>query len=1519
MVDPLLSQEMFRKLYSKRTTYLAYIWVLPCLFILPLFGQSPSNVSIAADIELTWSEAPKRLQRNLNDLNQRYATQKSSEGQHLFTYQIENPESSPFELIDLDGLYVGSISKRDHSHELELRLKPGVVIDFETLPDPKVLTLEIEVVAKSREDLARIYGEDQVDGLIEQQSTLSIPNSLGFQIHVADVDEKPLVLPPYRADSPQPGRVIQLKESDGPILIPISSLFSDPEGQPLYRKSNEEDVQIVEYLGLSPHFQETVRRVGDVDRDTNFQLGNSPQQDGQIVSVESIGDSYRITPVRGANEGIRKAEILIRGWTGSGPTLPDTKLDAAASDGLAKITVYVQTGANNLPSFRGATGLGASVNEGYITSIVPGNGTWAALDLDDHEVVHSLRGQSNTGACFNSILPGLDYMGTCLRMDPSGSHILVQGYLDYEAIQEDPVIRLTIEATDEFGGIVEIPLHITILDIDERVSGSLGTNTLGMHIEHQKTHRIDLSKVYVDPEGVEQILFHARSQHPDLVTAEIVDDTLLELNASAVGSASVNVWVDTKHGTLHETLAIDIRDTNNPPEFLTQNTSLVYLVSETEPPGSVLEQVIEAVDQDVTDRLTLTISPNRYFELQKFGLSEGQVHQAQLKVKSGLDYETVKQHNLELTVTDGIETTKIPVLVHVVDIDEPPYARHQLPSTVAIRVHQTLEINPSDYFVDEDTSDLRVNAYGVDAGLLEIVDKSNQLLTFKGISPGFLNLKLIAKDSKGQAALAELDVEVIETVPPSLKSAIPSKIVHTGLDEISLDGHFEDMDSDFYIAEATSGDDDLLWVFIPQDGSLNLITYGWSPGMTTVSVTVEDPQENSTTTTFDIAIAPSTAQASRRIETIEVIQGGTQTVALSEFTQIDTSSYSHLMPLVRYSDIVSVGVNESRSELVLTGSSPGETPIALITTSPDQTRRVLRMKVQVTSPAPSIDHVYEEVYLELGGEAKVVNLKTGFSHPSQLTYSVKAAQDDLVEIWIEDNSLSIRALAVGQTRLTVIATEPTGKQAAIEFPVVVSDSALTQVEQESLSAMSNALLSSVSTVISQRVKQPLRNRLQIEDQIELLHNPTSNPPTSIFASEELRSDVAVPTSTSILPNDRASFSNHTHESRGTVTNPFWDLDLQYQRNQLAWSFWSTTDQQTFSASTTQGRLHANYLGTELIVSDHLLIGIAGSSAEATSTYSYGTISGTLNTNQTLTVPYFQYQPNHSLNIWALIAQGRGKLISTQNNTKDRNETLQTRLTSLGTSYALFNHPLFDLSLQAEIGYAVATTQSHSSRSSLESSARQLSAGLSVSTNQHFQNWRMTPNLELNIRADEVNGTQDTGVEMIASTQLTRGIFSLNIQGRQLFQNADSTYEESGVSLSATIRPNLNGTGWSLTLMPSWGSVQPALDRNTPSYSSLTNLNQTASNSLIDSNDNNKALSWDLSHGWLIHHDRLLMVPFISEVTGTYGQRELGVRLNSAASISHQFKLQLSSRTQIRSTPSSINLPSEWLLTGTMTF
>lgn len=869
---------------------------LPLLALLVLFApsisaQSASQAFTQTTLSLEWSESAEQQAANLQSLNSAFAASKGSTGARFANYSIRNAGSSMFELYDREGRYITVQDRADYSHELEIRLKSSATIDFEALPSSKQLTLVVDAVAKSETEIRRLVHSSEVDAALAARDRLNTPSSLTVSITVTDFDERPVVASQYEpSTNHRRGFLLRMNADGGAVRIRGDSLFLDPEKRPLYFKPNSEDVEIREFLGYSPNFGTRTVSIGSTELDTNYLSGNSPSTDGTIVNVSVEASTIVLTPVKGDQDGIQKAEVWVRGWDQRGPTAVLPRLDPATAESLAKITVLVQTGQNRLPQWPGnATGFSISVDEGFTGPLAPERGTWNATDPDNDQITYSLLDTSTRDACASPTPgPGISFAGACIRLDSTTSVVFnVYGEFDFETVRANPIGRFTLAATDSRGAVSEASFTVRVDNVVEPIEGGFRTRALSIYLPTTTVKRFDLSELFKDPEERGPLSFRAISGNSTIVSVNEIPDPVLQITALKLGRTTIHAWATSPSGgTLSSSLTVVVKDENNPPEFPGGVTRYQVNVAENAPIGTTLLPSITASDSDFGDVLSFSLQENAHFRLSDEGL---QVNQIQLATKALLDFETQPNYVLTLTVSDDVDSDSVEVYVNLTDIDESVLATAEVIAPISLSVNGMHSFDASTHFVDDEGQTPHIRVTGFDSTIVDILVRSDGHVQIFAKRNGATEATLTASDTSGGIAAKRFSILVERSEPPVVSRPIADQSMQLGLLELSLASLFSDPDSTVSIVEVSSSNEDVLWAIQPRSDPDTLVLYAWMNGTAEITILARDPNGNEASHSFTVTVTDEEAPVTEALIPDQTLTVGQRLGTLSLLQAFSTA------------------------------------------------------------------------------------------------------------------------------------------------------------------------------------------------------------------------------------------------------------------------------------------------------------------------------------------------------------------------------------------------------------------------------------------------------------------------------------------------------------------------------------------------------------------------------------------------------------------------------------------------------
>ena len=137
-------------------------------------------------------------------------------------------------------------------------------------------------------------------------------------------------------------------------------------------------------------------------------------------------------------------------------------------------------------------------------------------------------------------------------------------------------------------------------------------------------------------------------------------------------------------------------------------------------------------------------------------------------------------------------------------------------------------------------------------------------------------------------------------------------------------------------------------------------------------------------------------------------------------------------------------------------------------------------------------------------------------------------------------------------------------------------------------------------------------------------------------------------------------------------------------------------------------------------------------------------------------------------------------------------------------------------------------------------------------------------------------------------------FVLELPGRRFDVTGAQRFSERGVAMTATVNPYMDGTGFTDSISPRWGSDVRLNDMIWQDQMSVAHQNFDGISSKSLSNDSNAQLNAQLGYGWLVANEQFLLTPFVQFAsTGDERQQtQFGAHLRQLVLGSSSFSAKL---------------------------
>ena len=992
-------------------------------------------------------------------------------------------ESSPFLDFDFELDTTGkSKFELSTSAPLKINFKTGQSLDYEM-----TRSIQFTITATKKQT---------------SNSTLT-PNSLTVTLILNNVEEQPEVLPAFSGNRGRVF-YIQRSPDIGQIpTIPISHVFRDPEGLAMTFKGCADDFAVEEFdmasatltsTDANPNprgaFNDDAHPANDATAPTRhcplvttdpstYVAMNDVTRNGRVVNLMTFGPSLRITPVAATltGAGVRHAVITFRGWVGApendgGGGNVDDNLKISPE---AKITVYVKTGENNPPSFI-ATGYEVRVNETVNESPVhlgpptTSPTAWNASDLDDDPITYRLEGSPASVACRTmtdgTVVTDAVALGRgCAWLDSTalaGNNVAIKGKnIDYESAPPNRTYTITLVASDGYNPLDDrrVPINIIVQNVDEGLEFAGPINQISQLVVGRAGRSVDLHEHFTDPDGT-PITYTVTSSNPSIVSVSL-SGSILTVNAVGTAGSTTVVVVATSGGVSDvQVIRVSVRETNQAPTFVggVATVNAGRTVQENEPTDSIVRVPGLRYNDPDGDSITASVVNSTPFEAVVDPRIGERTHTGEigLKLVGTLDHETSQSHVVRVQLNDGwdLSTRTADVIVTVGDHPEPPQVATDSqgrPRTIpdqTVAVNGRGSVNVAEYFTDPEGARLQFNAaIQTGAQFVSVSVVGFSTIQFEGLqatgnTPA--TVVVTATDPSDQSARLTFRIFVSSNNPPTLvrQPVVPALRVGAAT-TISLTGTFTDPDADDRVLryEASSNDEQVVLAQVSNDG-LSMVLIPRAEGSTTIVVTAIDTRGGRGQVSVPVTVLGNVAPViDTPISTLELRpnQVGTPIDLTNHFSDPDGDTLTFTAATAQ-PNIATATVDGN--SLTIRARDRGLTSVTVTAMDPDGESVQMTFLVAVLNDPPTAQTAIT-LNLEHRGDSDSVDLTTIFTDPDNdaLTFEATIADDTIATVSVQGSTLTVEAIGVGESEITVTATDEFGLAGMSMFTVTIANQA----------------------------------------------------------------------------------------------------------------------------------------------------------------------------------------------------------------------------------------------------------------------------------------------------------------------------------------------------------------------------------------------------------------------------------------------------------------------------------------------
>ena len=834
---------------------------------------------------------------------------------------------------------------------------------------------------------------------------------------------------------------------------------------------------------------------------------------------------------------------------------------------------------------------------------------------------------------------------------------------------------------------------------------------------------------------------------------------------------------------------------------------------------------------------------------------------------------TAERTTIEVVISTNPSTNRPPEL----DRDALTAA---LPPANTIPEGEFFELELDQLFSDPDPGDriATFEAATSDADVLFVdLDASNLLAA--ALAPGMATLTIVARDTFGSETTVKETITITAATTSSLvitsqtldrsapltldlRAAVPVVLAQNA--KLTL--------------ESAVGDASILSTAA---NASRLTITALNQGRTYVKLKVVGANGYAAKTVFfvDVVNAPPMLETAIPDQTTTRVDGLTIDIG-DAFVDADGEALT-LTAQAGDDDIIDIILDGSL--LSITGLQVGETTITLIAMDASGLMTSTSFKIAVENVGPIIAASLGPFRLEVGGEAVEQSIAGLFVDDGDtLTYTMQLDRANIVDASLIKTVAQFSPLSRGNVSFIVTATDAFGAEATITGEITVSDEKLKEIAAKSLTGFGRALISSVSSSIGERLNADTRDA----DLSRFSWQPAAHDEfatSSKVGSIQIDADWNATEGGNPGATTLRTGGQHMNLGKGSgfesMLGRGFAFNLGSNDEQATWFVWSHSDRQSVQADAYDGSTSNIFLGIDTQLTDAWLLGLSLSDHRGEFDYAWGTASQHMNIDLRQVMPYTRYSPASGTSLWGTVGFGVGELDTTVVGAANDASRVTSRLAMLGGRHSVATIGRFDLAVRGDLAASVLSTSAGNSASDgLVANVHRGRTGIEgLYTIDLSHQASMTPFGQINFRTDGGDGDAGSGIEITSGVRLATHTWSVEVVGRSFSLQDQNAYVERGLTMTATLKPSSNGTGFAATISPRWGAN---VTTSAAMWNGLFDPRQSQSHHrqspLTQEDAATMQLDADFGYGLLVVQERLLLTPFVNLGFNEYQGRQLQI-------------------------------------------
>ncbi|MFB9330919.1 Ig-like domain-containing protein [Paenibacillus aurantiacus] len=568
---------------------------------------------------------------------------------------------------------------------------------------------------------------------------------------------------------------------------------------------------------------------------------------------------------------------------------------------------------------------------------------------------------------------------------------------------------VTVTAEDGRGGTVvkDIIARVnrspqTLIPLPDR-KASIGTDL-----------QVDLSNAFQDLDG-DTLTFEASSQSASSATA-VASGSALTITPLAEGPVSVTVTAkDGKGGTASQTFTVNV---NHGPKLDRSPGVQETMVGQ----GDVFVE-LDGMFSDVDgDPLTYEVQSASAAVATAELVSNNRVRLS--PVSGGVTTVTVTANDGRGGTTSGTFDVRV---------NEAPTVKQPASDRSIQLTGGDVTVDLANVFQDVNADNLTLVAESVDPAIVT-VEVSGTLLKLTPVSAGISTVKVTADDGRGGQISDSFAVRVNRAPLAAGSLADQLLTIGNGDKKIDVTGAFSDLDGDALTYQAVSADDSIAAVSV-SGGEIAVDPL--AAGTVTITVTANDGYDGVTSKTFDVTVNRAPIDDQAVSDQLITLGAADATVDLSQAFRDEDGDALTLTASSLSESLASVSLDAVSNLLTIHPLAGGTASILIRAEDGRGGTKTQTFEVKVNR-APQAGNLADRT-LSLGSADQKLDLSGIFTDADgdALSFSAASANSAVAAVVLNGQQLSLIAVALGKTNVTVTASDSRGGSVSSTIAVEV--------------------------------------------------------------------------------------------------------------------------------------------------------------------------------------------------------------------------------------------------------------------------------------------------------------------------------------------------------------------------------------------------------------------------------------------------------------------------------------------------